>query len=116
MLPDDIKLFLAVIADVILLEVLHRHETVSLRGAIHDVDDAPRADVMTNVGNVESWVRNDDVLVTMSSNFLFISRWGKISYCVCSCKVFQVNVMFLSKARAYPRVQLYSDPIFKPFL
>ena len=58
--PDDVELLLAIGPVVVILEVLHRHERVLLRRAVHDVHDATNADVMADVGHAEARVRYDD--------------------------------------------------------
>lgn len=57
--PDHVELLLSVVADVIIFKIFHRHEAVSLRRAVHDVDDTTRTDVMSNVRDGEVGIGND---------------------------------------------------------
>ena len=59
--PDDVKLLLPVTSDEIIFKIFHRHETISLRRTIHDVNDASRSDIMTNVTHCERILWDEDV-------------------------------------------------------
>ena len=66
--PDHVELLLSVVADVIIFKIFHRHEAVSLRRAVHDVDDASRSDEVSDVGDRERIVRNQNVEAALLSD------------------------------------------------
>ena len=59
--PDHVELLLSVVADVIIFKIFHRHEAVSLRRAVHHINDATGTDVVTNVAYRERTFWDEDV-------------------------------------------------------